>query len=256
MTHSFKVHQFHLVWSTKNRRNLIEKSFQKRLYDYMGCIIKEHKGHLLEIGGIANHVHLLISLSNLNNYSDQWTYALACYRPIFNYTAIAGTAGTGRVVAINGTYRAGTPLSSAGTPINTLVQGGSGGGGNNYTGSTSSYDNFTACPVGVIITSRSVNPEAMQTESQDLPLMKKVAIYPNPATNSIDVQFTPAQTGLSKIVIFNINGKKVREINNGVWEKDIMYQKRVNVSDLPGGIYLVQVINKGNITTEKIVIRR
>jgi REP element-mobilizing transposase RayT len=32
-------------------------------------IIKEHKGYLLEIGGIANHVHLLISLSNLDNYS-------------------------------------------------------------------------------------------------------------------------------------------------------------------------------------------
>jgi len=69
MTHSFKVHQFHLVWSTKNRRNFIEKSFQKRLYDYMGGIVKEHKGHLLEIGGIANHVHLLVSLSNLNSYS-------------------------------------------------------------------------------------------------------------------------------------------------------------------------------------------
>ena len=69
MTHSFKVHQFHLVWSTKNRRNLIEKSFQKRLYDYIGGVVKEHKGYLLEIGGIANHVHLLVSLSNLNNYS-------------------------------------------------------------------------------------------------------------------------------------------------------------------------------------------
>jgi hypothetical protein len=36
----------------------------------MGGIVKEHKGHLLEIGGIANHVHLLVSLSNLNSYSD------------------------------------------------------------------------------------------------------------------------------------------------------------------------------------------
>ncbi|MBA3816448.1 MAG: transposase [Parachlamydiaceae bacterium] len=60
MTHTFKVHQFHLVWSTKNRRNFIEKSFQKRLYDYMREIIKKHKGYLLEIGGITNHVHLLI----------------------------------------------------------------------------------------------------------------------------------------------------------------------------------------------------
>ena len=70
MTHTYRVHQFHLVWSTKNRQNSIEKSFQKRLYDYMGGVIKEHKGYLLEIGGIANHVHLLLSLSNLDNYSS------------------------------------------------------------------------------------------------------------------------------------------------------------------------------------------
>jgi hypothetical protein len=36
MTHTFRVHQFHLVWSTKNRLNLIEKNSQQRLYDYMG----------------------------------------------------------------------------------------------------------------------------------------------------------------------------------------------------------------------------
>jgi REP element-mobilizing transposase RayT len=36
----------------------------------MGGIIKDYKGCLLEIGGISNHVHLLISLSNLNHYSD------------------------------------------------------------------------------------------------------------------------------------------------------------------------------------------
>ncbi len=69
MTHTFRVHHFHLVWSTKHRQNLIEKSFQKRLYDYMGGIIKENKGNLLEAGGIENHIHLLISLSNLDNYS-------------------------------------------------------------------------------------------------------------------------------------------------------------------------------------------
>ncbi len=69
MTHTYKIHQFHIVWSTKNRRNLIEKNFQQRLYDYIGGIIKEHKGHLLEAGGIANHVHLLFGLSNLDNYS-------------------------------------------------------------------------------------------------------------------------------------------------------------------------------------------
>jgi putative transposase len=70
MTHTFRSHHFHLVWSTKNRKNLIHKSFQDRLYNYIGGVIKRHNGCLLEIGGIENYVHLLISLSNLDKYSD------------------------------------------------------------------------------------------------------------------------------------------------------------------------------------------
>lgn len=36
----------------------------------MGGIIRDSKGHLLESGGIENHVHLLIALSNLDKYSE------------------------------------------------------------------------------------------------------------------------------------------------------------------------------------------
>jgi hypothetical protein len=189
-------------------------------------------------------------------YSDQWTYALATYRPIFDYTAIAGTAGTGKVVAINGPYRAGTPLSSAGTPINTLVNGASGGGGNNYTGSTSSWDNFTACPVPGSTPAVSRVNSLTQEEVQDIPSEGKVQIIPNPATNYIMLSFVPARTGSSDIVLFTIDGQKVFETNNGICESGVKYLKKIDVSKLINGVYIVQLRSTDKITIKKIIINR
>lgn len=69
MTHSYRVHYFHLIWSTKNRTPWITEEVQQRLYDYLGGIITNHKGKLIEIGGMPDHVHMLIELSLLDNFS-------------------------------------------------------------------------------------------------------------------------------------------------------------------------------------------
>jgi putative transposase len=68
MAGSHRVHFFHLVWSTKERRNLILPKMEERLYAYIGGIIQK-RGNLLEIGGIENHIHLLIELSNLDDFT-------------------------------------------------------------------------------------------------------------------------------------------------------------------------------------------
>jgi hypothetical protein len=36
----------------------------------MGAITRNHKGKLIEIGGMPDHVHLLIELSSFDKYSD------------------------------------------------------------------------------------------------------------------------------------------------------------------------------------------
>jgi len=70
MANTFRNHHFHLIWSTKKRENLIEPGFQDQMYAYIGGIVKQNKGKLLEIGGIENHVHLLVGLDSLDNYSE------------------------------------------------------------------------------------------------------------------------------------------------------------------------------------------
>jgi REP element-mobilizing transposase RayT len=51
---------YHIVFSTKRRANLIAADLQPRLYEYLGGIIRDERGVMHEIGGVADHVHLLI----------------------------------------------------------------------------------------------------------------------------------------------------------------------------------------------------
>ncbi len=69
MSHSFRSHFFHVVWSTKNRTDLITEDIQPRLYAYIGGIVKSYNGILLQIGGTKNHLHLLITIKHLDKFS-------------------------------------------------------------------------------------------------------------------------------------------------------------------------------------------
>ncbi len=61
---------FHIVYSTKYRKPLIQPSWQDELYGYMGGIIRAEKGVLLVAGGIEDHVHLLAKLPPTIAVSD------------------------------------------------------------------------------------------------------------------------------------------------------------------------------------------
>lgn len=69
MTHSYRLHYFHLVWSTKHRQPYLSSDIQSRLYPYLGAITRNHSGKLLEIGGMPDHIHILIELSLLDKFS-------------------------------------------------------------------------------------------------------------------------------------------------------------------------------------------
>ncbi len=50
----------HVVFSTKLRRIFITPEIQVRLYDYVGGIIRAEKGTLYAIGGMPDHLHMLL----------------------------------------------------------------------------------------------------------------------------------------------------------------------------------------------------
>ncbi len=60
----------HVVFSTKDRRNLIAPAIERELHAYLGGICRNRESPALAIGGTENHVHLLISLSKNIALSD------------------------------------------------------------------------------------------------------------------------------------------------------------------------------------------
>jgi putative transposase len=62
MAHRFPNILIHLVFSTKNRQDLIPDNLRALLWKYLAGIGRNHKIPILEAGGTANHLHLLIAL--------------------------------------------------------------------------------------------------------------------------------------------------------------------------------------------------
>jgi REP element-mobilizing transposase RayT len=62
MSHTYTCELFHCVFSTKERRNLISDEIQPRLWSFLGGIARKNGFKAIAVGGIANHVHLLLSL--------------------------------------------------------------------------------------------------------------------------------------------------------------------------------------------------
>ena len=60
--HSFVSCLMHVVFSTKERRPFITPDLQERLWPYLGGIARENKMKALKVGGVEDHVHVLLSL--------------------------------------------------------------------------------------------------------------------------------------------------------------------------------------------------
>ncbi len=53
---------FHCVFSTKERQRLITPELLERLWPFLGGIARQNKMKAIEIGGMEDHVHILLSL--------------------------------------------------------------------------------------------------------------------------------------------------------------------------------------------------
>src|SRR5713101_2173069 len=60
--HSFIGCLMHCVWATKERRPSIKPELQQRLWPYLGGIARESKMKALIVGGVEDHVHVLLSI--------------------------------------------------------------------------------------------------------------------------------------------------------------------------------------------------
>lgn len=63
MSNSYHSVLLHVVFSTKHRAPLLSAVVRSRLFPYLGGIARENGMKALAIGGVVDHVHLLLSMN-------------------------------------------------------------------------------------------------------------------------------------------------------------------------------------------------
>ncbi len=61
MTSSYTSLNYHIVFSTKYRKPGLTDAIRSETYRYIAGIIANKRGQVLEIGGVADHIHLVTS---------------------------------------------------------------------------------------------------------------------------------------------------------------------------------------------------
>jgi putative transposase len=62
MAHTYHQHLYHVVWSTKERRSLIPFSCKQRVFEYIGGAFRTKGCIPHQIGGMSDHIHVLLSI--------------------------------------------------------------------------------------------------------------------------------------------------------------------------------------------------
>jgi REP element-mobilizing transposase RayT len=73
---------YHIVFRTKNGIDTIPEEHEKELYAYILGIVNNKKSKLYRIGGVSNHIHMLVDIhptfavsdfmKELKEYSSKW----------------------------------------------------------------------------------------------------------------------------------------------------------------------------------------
>ena len=82
MANTYTSLQIHVVFSTKNREPWITPSVENQVWSYLGGICRAHGVKAQQIGGVDDHVHLLVGfpptlalsewIKRLNGESSNW----------------------------------------------------------------------------------------------------------------------------------------------------------------------------------------
>ena len=70
MANTYTQIYLHVVFSVKGRQNLIQKDWKEEMYKYICGIVNEKKQKVYAIGGVADHIHILVSIKPNTALSD------------------------------------------------------------------------------------------------------------------------------------------------------------------------------------------
>ena len=70
MPNTYSQIYVHVVFAVKGRRNLVQKSWREELYKHITGTVQNKGNKLIAVGGIEDHVHILIGLNPSQVISD------------------------------------------------------------------------------------------------------------------------------------------------------------------------------------------
>jgi REP element-mobilizing transposase RayT len=92
---SYVSSYLHCVFSTKEQRPWITPQLRERLWPYLGGIARQNDMKAIEVGGVADHVHILLSLPStlslakgmqlLKGGSSKWVRETFCKQRLFDW---------------------------------------------------------------------------------------------------------------------------------------------------------------------------
>ncbi len=78
----------------------------------------------------------------------------------------------------------------------------------------------------------------------DILLSNSVLLYPNPVSDILTID---SKTPISKVEIYTVLGKKVKEINSEF--------KSIRINDLSNGVYIIRIYSDKDYTVKKLIIK-
>ena len=93
---------------------------------------------------------------------------------------------------------------------------------------------------------------SITTSSKELKESFDISINPNPTNQFVNVEWLDGHSQDYSVEFFDINGKKIKEFQFLNISKNI--SKRLNISDLANGMYILKIHSKKNIVIEKLLV--
>ena len=95
---------------------------------------------------------------------------------------------------------------------------------------------------------------AERTTGNSIEQNSKMKLYPNPAKDNLNLDYTSAGQGEIKLSVYNIQGSKVINYNQPI--HDGVNTINVNTSQLAKGAYTIEIEQNGTVQRERFVISR
>jgi PKD repeat protein len=94
------------------------------------------------------------------------------------------------------------------------------------------------------------------TDTKDIAeIVNYVNVYPNPASDLCSIKFIASQTKTLFIDVFNVLGEKVYSIQKGIYDEG-EHEVKLNTTNLPNGMYIVQLSDGARAINKQLVISK